>query len=157
MVGSLAQCGIKPQCMSLHRLMSSFRTMTGIVGEICSGAKSDLYTTIEPRRQRKRWRKYQSNLAKEVPVRTGDYVALLSGPDGAHQTFNDSNVTLRYLCLSTMIEPEVNFYPKSNRIGFFAGAAPGGDREQRFVEGFVPLNASVDYWTGEKSNGEPER
>jgi uncharacterized cupin superfamily protein len=93
----------------------------------------------------------------EVPVRAGDYVALLSGPDGAHQTFNDSNATLRYLCISTMIEPEVNFYPESNRVGFFAGSAPGGDREQRFLEGFVPLNAGVDYWAGEKSNGEPER
>ena len=81
---------------------------------------------------------------------------LLSGPDGAHQTLNDSNATLRYLCISTMIEPEVNFYPESNRVGFFAGSAPGGDREQRFFEGFVPLNASVDYWAGEESKTEPE-
>jgi uncharacterized cupin superfamily protein len=92
----------------------------------------------------------------EVPVRPGDYVALLSGPDGAHQTYNDSSSTLRYLCISTMIEPEVNFYPESNRVGFFAGSAPGGDREQRFLEGFVPLDASVDYWAGEKSNHQPE-
>jgi hypothetical protein len=37
-LGSAAQCGINPQCMSLHSLPSLCRTMTGIVGEICSGA-----------------------------------------------------------------------------------------------------------------------
>ena len=41
----------------------------------------------------------------EVPVGAGDYVALLSGPEAAHQMFNDSNGALRYLCFSTMIEP----------------------------------------------------
>ena len=45
---------------------------------------------------------------------------------------------------------------RSRRVGFFAGSAPGGDTEQRFLEGFVPLSASVDYWAGEKSSGEPE-
>ena len=87
---------------------------------------------------------------RDVSVRAGDYVALLSGPDGAHQTFNDSTAVLHYLCISTMIEPEVNFYPESNRVGFFAGSAPGGDREQRFLEGFVSLDACQDYWAGEK-------
>jgi len=86
----------------------------------------------------------------DVSVRAGDYVALLSGPDGAHQTFNDSTAVLRYLCISTMIEPEVNFYPESSRVGFFAGSAPGSDREQRFLEGFVSLDACQDYWAGEK-------
>ena len=86
----------------------------------------------------------------DVPVQAGDYVALLSGPDGAHQTFNDSTAVLRYLCISTMIEPEVNFYPESNRVGFFAGSAPGGNREQRFLEGFVSLDARLDCWAGEK-------
>ncbi len=93
---------------------------------------------------------------EEVSVQAGDYVALLSGSDGAHQTFNDSNAVLRYLCISTMIEPEVNFYPESNKVGFF-GSAPGGDKEQRFLEGFVPLNARVDYWTGEDPGDDSER
>src|SRR5215471_3833522 len=92
----------------------------------------------------------------DVPVRAGDYVALLSGPDGAHQTFNDSTAVLRYLCISTMIEPEVNFYPESNRVGFFAGSAPGGAREQRFLEGFVSLDACVDYWAREKVEDDNE-
>jgi uncharacterized cupin superfamily protein len=85
----------------------------------------------------------------ETSVRAGDYVALLAGPGSAHQTFNDSDAVLRYLCLSTMIEPDVNFYPESDKIGFFAGSAPGGDRTKRFLEGFVSTAACVDYWDGE--------
>ena len=85
----------------------------------------------------------------ETPVRAGDYVALLAGPAGAHQTFNDSDAVLRYLCFSTMIEPEVNFYPDSRKVGFFAGSPPGGDRTKRFLEGFVSAGACVDYWDGE--------
>lgn len=85
---------------------------------------------------------------RDVPVRALCRTSLR--PDGAHQTFNDSSAVLRYLCFSTMIEPEVNFYPESNRVGFFAGSAPGGDRKQRFLEGFVSLDARLDYWAGEK-------
>lgn len=94
---------------------------------------------------------------REVSVRAGDYIVLLSGPDAAHQTFNDSDAVLRYLCISTMIEPEVNFYPESNKVGFFAGSAPGGDTKQRFLEGFVPSDACIDYWAGEKPGDESER
>jgi uncharacterized cupin superfamily protein len=65
--------------------------------------------------------------ASEIILRPGDYVVLLPGPDWPHQTMNDSDRPLRYLCFSTMIEPEVNFYPDSRKFGFFAGAAPGGD------------------------------
>jgi uncharacterized cupin superfamily protein len=39
----------------------------------------------------------------ETSVQAGDYVVLLAGPGSAHQTFNDSDAVLRYLCLSTMI------------------------------------------------------
>ena len=42
-----------------------------------------------------------------VPVRAGDYVALLSGSD------------------STMIKSEVNFYPESNWVGFFCWVCAG--------------------------------
>src|SRR5262249_19219371 len=35
--GSAAQCGINPQCISLHSLPPLCRTMTGIVGETCFG------------------------------------------------------------------------------------------------------------------------
>ena len=117
------------------------------------GSEAGRFTTTQPTRKRFTFLRAKDAFASgdhDVPVRAGDYVALLSGPDGAHQTFNDSNAILRYLCISTMIEPEVNFYPESNRVGFFAGSAPGGDKEQRFLEGFVSLDARLDYWEGEE-------
>ncbi len=44
---------------------------------------------------------------REVAVSRGDYVALPTGESGAHQCMNTSNETLRYLCFSTMLEPDV--------------------------------------------------
>jgi hypothetical protein len=58
-------------------------------------------------------------------------VALPVGEAGAHQIFNSSNELLRYLCFSTMVEPDIAAYPHSEKIGLFAGAAPGGPQEER--------------------------
>lgn len=85
----------------------------------------------------------------EVEVRAGDYVALPAGPESAHQTINDADEPLRYLCVSTMSPTDIAVYPDSNKIGMFAGAAPGGAKSARFLEGFLPLGARVDYWDGE--------
>ncbi|HEY7321179.1 MAG TPA: hypothetical protein VIE89_26730 [Candidatus Binatia bacterium] len=48
-----------------------------------------------------------------------------------------------------MIDPG-HFYRESNRVVFFAGSAPSDDREQRFLEDFVSLDARLEYWAGEK-------
>ena len=68
--------------------------------------------------------------AKEVPLRAGDYVALPVGEETAHQIINSSTATLRYLCFSTSIEPEVVKYPDSGKVGLMAGlpAHPGVPR-----------------------------
>jgi uncharacterized cupin superfamily protein len=85
----------------------------------------------------------------EVEVRAGDYVALPAGPAHAHQTINDSDEPLRYLCMSTMLSTDIGVYPDSDKIGVFAGSAPGGAKAGRFVEGFFRMGARVDYWDGE--------
>ncbi len=46
-------------------------------------------------------------------------VALQPGPPG-HQLVNRSPAPLRFLALSTMIEPEVAVYPDSGKIGVLA-------------------------------------
>src|SRR6188508_3184587 len=100
------------------------------------GSEAGRFTTTRRMRKRSTSLRGRDVSASEIGTcRSEHYVVLLSGPDGAHQTFNDSSAVLRYLCFSIMIEPEVNFYPESNRVGFFAGSAPGGDRKQRFLEG----------------------
>lgn len=88
-------------------------------------------------------------LAHEThPLQAGDYVALPADDRGAHRVMNDGSEPLRYVMLSTMIEPDVAVYPDSGKIGVFAGAPPGGSGE-RTVGGFYRFNDEVDYWTGE--------
>ena len=84
----------------------------------------------------------------ETQVRSGDYVALPVGADHAHQLINRGGAPLRYLVFSTMIEPEVMFYPDSQKVGVMAGAAPGGSKTARTLNAYLP-DTRVDYWEGE--------
>jgi uncharacterized cupin superfamily protein len=43
---------------------------------------------------------------EQVEISRGDYVVLPVGPTGAHQVTGSSDAPLRYLCLSTMVEPD---------------------------------------------------
>lgn len=86
----------------------------------------------------------------EIPLRAGDYVAMPPGKDSAHQVINTSQGPLRYLAVSTMIEPDVMGYPDSDKIGVFAGAAPGGPKAQRTVDAFFRSGDRVDYYEGEE-------
>ena len=86
---------------------------------------------------------------EEVAVQAGDYVALVPGEAHAHQLLNTGDTTLRYLCFSTMIEPDVTVYPDSNKVGIFAGSAPGGPREARTFARFLDAEARRAYWDGE--------
>ncbi|MGH7963206.1 MAG: cupin domain-containing protein [Candidatus Binatia bacterium] len=85
---------------------------------------------------------------QEVPIAQGDYIALPTGADHPHQIINTSDAPLRYLCFSTMIEPDISVYPDSNKFGLFAGAAPGA--VQRTLTAYLPADAKVDYWEGEE-------
>ena len=86
---------------------------------------------------------------REVPIRKGTYATFPTGEDGAHQVINTSAVPLRYLCLSTMISPEVAFYPDSDKISMFVGGAPGEHGARRIVK-VVPGSAEAGYWDGEE-------
>jgi len=87
---------------------------------------------------------------REVALSWGDYVALPAGESGAHQIINTSDEPLRYLCFSTMVEPDVMVYPDSDKIGLFAGSAPGGPKERRTLSKFLRGDAEVDYYEGEE-------
>jgi uncharacterized cupin superfamily protein len=86
---------------------------------------------------------------EQVEISCGDYVALPVGPACAHQVTNTSDAPLRYLCLSTMVEPDVLVYPDSNKVGLFAGAAPGGARDKRTLQKYLSADAEVGYYDGE--------
>jgi uncharacterized cupin superfamily protein len=83
------------------------------------------------------------------PVEAGDYVALPADERGAHRVVNDGDEPLRYLAVSTMTDPDVMVYPDSDKIGVYAGAAPGGS-ERRVVDAFYRRDDDVDYWEGEE-------
>ena len=86
---------------------------------------------------------------RRIRIRRGDYVALLVGERGAHQVINTSKKPLRFLCLSTMIDPEVAVYPDSGKIGIYTGTAPGGPRSESTLRTFLHAKPEVDYWDGE--------
>jgi uncharacterized cupin superfamily protein len=86
---------------------------------------------------------------KEIAVAAGDYVALLPGQENVHQTINDAEEPLVYLCFSTMVEPDLTLYPDTSKVGVFAGAAPGGPEKQGTFKGFFRLNEALDYWEDE--------
>jgi uncharacterized cupin superfamily protein len=86
---------------------------------------------------------------REITVASGDYIALLPVAGAAHRLLNTSSQPLRYLCISTMIEPEVAVYPDSNKIGIFVGAAPGGPKQKRTLAKVLRADADIDYWEGE--------
>lgn len=85
----------------------------------------------------------------EIDLAAGDYVTFPPGEGGGHQISNPSQAPLRYLCFSTMQEPDVTVYPDSGKLGVFAGAAPGGDRERRTLNKYLSLDAEVGYYDGE--------
>jgi uncharacterized cupin superfamily protein len=77
---------------------------------------------------------------EEHAVHAGDYVALPPGPPG-RQLINRSPGPLRFLALSTMIEPEVAVYPDSKKIGVLA--------RSQGVASVHKQDAAVDYYEGE--------
>ncbi len=84
------------------------------------------------------------------PVKKGDYIALPKGLAHAHQMFNSSDKELLYLCISTMVHPEVLEYPDSEKIGVMGGKAPGGKDSSETLVAFYKKEAQVDYFTREK-------
>src|SRR5262249_57554989 len=86
--GSAVQCGINPQCISLHSLPPLRRTITGIVGEICSGAtlKRGVYFVRSRSKFHRTRMSLNSNVALKRPhIRGCHSAALAKGQDG-HQS-----------------------------------------------------------------------
>ncbi|MEF8842969.1 MAG: cupin domain-containing protein, partial [Haloarculaceae archaeon] len=88
----------------------------------------------------------------EVMVIEGDYLAFPVGEGGGHHVANDGDEPMRYLMLSTMVEPDVTVYPDSGTFGVYAGAPPGST-EERSVSGYYRLEDTVDYW---EDNGDDD-
>jgi uncharacterized cupin superfamily protein len=66
----------------------------------------------------------------------------------AHQIINTSDAELRYLAISTMIEPDIAEYPDSAKRLMLAGSPPGRRPYPLYV--VVPNDATADYWDREE-------
>ena len=87
--------------------------------------------------------------AETVKIGPGDYVALPTGPDTAHQLLNSGSAPLRYLALSTMATVEIVGYPDSNKVGAAAVTqGPEGERKL-LVRNLFRAGESLDYYDGE--------
>lgn len=84
---------------------------------------------------------------QKVPVEAGDYFAFpVSGP--AHQLLNTSGAPLEYLCISTMVSPEVVEYPDSGKAAMMV-MGPGKDVSQRRLVKIFKQDSGVGYYDGE--------
>lgn len=86
----------------------------------------------------------------QVELKAGAYVALCVGEQAAHRMTNVGQGVLRYLCVSTMHEPDVTIYPETGKVGVFAGAAPGGSKQARTYEAYLDDSKRLGYWDGEE-------
>ena len=77
-------------------------------------------------------------------VRKGDYIAFPAGEKQGHQLLNTSSAPLEYLCMSTLISPEIVEYPDSDKVGAMAGTFSEPAYRGNFKRG-----ATVDYYEGE--------
>ncbi|MBX0294346.1 cupin domain-containing protein [Haloarcula nitratireducens] len=81
----------------------------------------------------------------EYGLESGDYVALPAGEESAHE-IEAGEDGLRLLAVSTMEEPDITVYPDKEMVGLYAGAAPGGDSDERSLSTYLNRNAEMEYW-----------
>jgi uncharacterized cupin superfamily protein len=88
--------------------------------------------------------------ANTFPVRAGDVIACpAGGQDTAHQLIASDDGELRYLAISTMLQPDVGEYPDSGKFIVMSGNPPGGSKDKRLLHFVGRRESAVDYWEGE--------
>ena len=83
-------------------------------------------------------------------LRTGDILACpAGGPETAHQIINSGAEELRYLAVSTRLEPEVCEYPDSSKFGVYAEFVHAGSADKAMFRHIGRETQALDYWEGE--------
>jgi uncharacterized cupin superfamily protein len=84
------------------------------------------------------------------PVKQGDFICCpAGGPDVAHQLINTGSEELRYLAVSTKMNPEIVDYPDTGRFGIMAFLAAEDGAKPRNLMFVGDENESLDYWEGQ--------
>ncbi len=79
-------------------------------------------------------------------LQQGEIVSFPRGEDGAHQLVNRTADTVRFLAVSTNAEPDIVFYPDSEKVAAVERLAHGTG-----YSGIFRLTDAVDYWDGERA------
>ena len=87
-------------------------------------------------------------LEGERELAPGDFVACPSGRGGAHRLDNRSDAPARVMIVSTMVAPEVNEYPDSNKV-WVRNFAPGADGPEDALDVMARPDPDLDYLDGE--------
>ena len=85
----------------------------------------------------------------ERELEEGEAVSFALGPDGAHQIFNRSEETVRFLAVSSSGRPDVFVYPDSGKIGVGERLPQGGG-----LRAFFRADDRVGYFEGETGPGD---
>ena len=80
----------------------------------------------------------------ERELEVGEVVRFARGEQGGHQIMNRSQSTARFLSTSTHGEPDIVFYPDSDKVGASERLPRGGGVRLFFRQG-----DAVDYYDGE--------
>ncbi len=82
-------------------------------------------------------------------VKAGDLLAApVGGAEKAHQIINTGSLPMKYLALSTLLQPEVVEYPDSGKFVVIARSEDGSMSKAEFAH-VGRRSDSIDYWDGE--------
>lgn len=86
----------------------------------------------------------------EYPVTEGSVCAApTGGPETAHQLINTGDTTLKYISISTAIDPEICEYPDSGKFAAIA-VGKGGDFRKAHLKSLHKSEDSLGYFDGEE-------
>lgn len=81
-------------------------------------------------------------------VSKGDYLSF-PAEGCAHQLTNRGESILKYMCISTMNEPDIKVYPDSGKVGIVSSIPQNGSISYIKTEKFLKGDVEVGLWEGE--------
>ena len=88
--------------------------------------------------------------SQTLAIRRGDFIACPpGGPESAHQIRNTGGDELKFLAVSTMLSPEINEYPDSEKFGVYADFPTSSKDQVEYFSFQGREGMNLDYWDGE--------
>ena len=83
----------------------------------------------------------------EEELGRGDVTLFPRGPDGLHAIENRTEEPVRFVLVSSMVDPDVTEQPERGMVGVFAGGVPTTGRDAE-LEAFFPRDAATGWREG---------